>query len=77
MIVFLQVVVIKTKNKVLLIVLGLTKLEMVLACDADAKARHLATATRANNDTEAILQNAFRNATLTDWATWTAIAAWW
>ena len=45
------------------------------ACDADAKARHLATATRATYDTEAILQNAFRNATTTDWATWTAIAA--
>jgi hypothetical protein len=45
------------------------------ACDADAKARHLATATRENYDTEAILQNAFRGATAIDWATWTATGA--
>ena len=45
------------------------------ACDADSKAYHLAEATRANNDTEAILSTAFGNATLTDWATWTATAA--
>ncbi len=44
-------------------------------CDADAKARHLATATRATYDTEAILQNAYRNATLTDWATWSGTGA--
>ncbi len=45
------------------------------ACDADSKAYHLAAATRANNDTEAILQRAYQNATLVDWATWTATAA--
>ena len=34
------------------------------ACDADAKARHLATAANElTYDTEAMLQNAFRNAT--------------
>ena len=44
-------------------------------CDADAKARHLATATRANYDTEAILQNAYRNATAVDWATWASTGA--
>ena len=44
-------------------------------CDADAKARHLAVATRANYDTEAILQNAYRNATAADWGTWAATGA--
>ena len=45
------------------------------ACDADSKAYHLAEATRGNNDTEAILQRAYQNATLTDWATWSGVAA--
>ena len=43
------------------------------ACDADSKAYHLAAATRGNFDTEAILERAFKNATLTDWGTWTAL----